>query len=132
MVISNFEQLHIPITDSIVPPRHRLWWYPTGPLIFIPIHSAGPGKGAVDVSQLVISSYVTTLKSLLQVQERSGPIAIRQPKFFSVSQSETLGQSALPETIREVDEVVEVIRLSGWPEEDICVQKQWCIVCCAL
>ena len=30
-----------------------IWWYPTGPLTFIPIHAAEPGKDKINVSRLV-------------------------------------------------------------------------------
>jgi len=40
-------------------------------------------------------------------------------KFLIISQSETPGESALPQTMREVDGVIKVIRSSGWFEEDI-------------
>jgi tetratricopeptide (TPR) repeat protein len=119
IIIKIFKKIHISITDTPVAPVHRIWWYPTGPLTFIPIHAAGPGGRALDVSQLVISSFVTTLGSLLQSQERNGRFANRQLKFVSISQSETPNDTPLPETIKEVDEVVKVIHSAGWPGENI-------------
>jgi hypothetical protein len=50
IVIKIFEKIHIPITDNTVPPADRIWWYPMGPLTFIPIHAAGPGRQTLDVS----------------------------------------------------------------------------------
>ncbi|KAJ6632323.1 CHAT domain-containing protein [Mycena sp. CBHHK59/15] len=45
----------------------RLWWCPTGPLTFLPIHAAGiSGEDGTDcVSDYVISSYTPTLTALL-------------------------------------------------------------------
>jgi hypothetical protein len=61
-----FNHIQIPLNGSCGPPQRRIWWYPTGPLTFIPIHAARSSKGDIDVSHLVISSYVTTLGSLAQ------------------------------------------------------------------
>ncbi|KAF8178216.1 CHAT domain-containing protein [Mycena galopus ATCC 62051] len=58
-----FNELHL--EKSTNPPR--LWWCPTGSLIFLPIHAAGTyGKDDIDcVSDYVISSYTPTLAALL-------------------------------------------------------------------
>jgi CHAT domain-containing protein len=120
IMINIFDKVHISLIDTAVPPARRIWWYPTGPLTFIPIHAAGPGSGIMDVSRLVISSYVTTLGSLLQSQKKNGSVAKGQLKFLSISQP---GENLLSQTIKEVDEVAEVLRSSGWSEGDIfCLQ----------
>jgi hypothetical protein len=121
IMIKIFKRIHIPITDTAVAPAiaNRIWWYPTGPLAFIPIHAAGPGGRTLDVSRLVISSFVTTLGSLLQSRERNGCLVNRHLKFLGISQPETPGDSPLPETIKEVDGVVKVIHSAGWPGENI-------------
>jgi hypothetical protein len=96
IIVHIFEKIHIALTDITVPPRHRVWWYPTGPLTFLPIHAAGPRSEVVDVGQLVISSYVTTLGSLLRSQKKHESRAIKpQPKFLSISQSKTPGEIEL-------------------------------------
>jgi len=51
--------------------------------------------------------------------ERNRHLTNRQLKFLSISQSETPGDSSLPETTKEVDEVVEVICSMGWFRENI-------------
>src|ERR1700722_5675254 len=45
----------------------RLWWCPTGPFSFLPIHAAGiyDTKGTESVFDYVVSSYTPSLKSLL-------------------------------------------------------------------
>jgi CHAT domain-containing protein len=51
----------------------RIWWCPTGPLAFLPIHAAGlymKGTAEESVSNYVVSSYTPTLAALLE-QERS-------------------------------------------------------------
>ncbi|KAJ6605440.1 CHAT domain-containing protein [Mycena vulgaris] len=72
MVLSN---LWISVVEPVVralnlkksanPPR--LWWCPTGPLAFLPIHAAGLYgiEGTNCISQYAISSYTPTLAALL-------------------------------------------------------------------
>jgi CHAT domain-containing protein len=107
------------LAETAAPPQPRIWWYLTGPLTFIPIHAAGPGSDVIDVSRLVISSYVTTLQSLFQAQNKRGPVSEGQRKFLSISLPETPGQSSLLKTMVEVNVIVQVFCLSGWPFENI-------------
>jgi CHAT domain-containing protein len=46
----------------------RIWWCPTGPLSFLPLHAAGiyRGEGAENISDYAVSSYTTTVTSLTQ------------------------------------------------------------------
>jgi CHAT domain-containing protein len=104
---------------NLAAPWRRIWWYPTGPLTFIPIHAAGPGDGKIDVSRLVISSYVNTLGSLLQAQKTQRQEIIGQRKLLAVCQSDTPGQRSLPLSTVEVDNVVQVVSSMGWHEKDI-------------
>jgi hypothetical protein len=93
-----FQKLDIPLNEYDQLPQRRIWWYPTGPLTFIPIHAAG--DNSVDVTRLVISSYVTTLSSLLQAQTQTH-YQTAQPKLLGVSQPNTPGQSPLPHSSEE-------------------------------
>ncbi|KIM78354.1 hypothetical protein PILCRDRAFT_794197 [Piloderma croceum F 1598] len=115
-----FDKIHIlPVNNTTGLPQHRIWWYLTGPLTFIPVHTAGPGCGATDVSQLVISSYVTTLESLFRAQKKNVPVSRVSQMFLCVSQPETPGQTPLPQTMEEVDNVVQIFCSSGWSKENI-------------
>jgi hypothetical protein len=67
LLVPIFLKIKIPLENNGGLPQHRIWWYPTGPLTFIPIHAAGPENG--NVSRIIISSYVTSLNSLLHAQE---------------------------------------------------------------
>jgi hypothetical protein len=126
ILVPIFEKIHIPLDDATVLPRHRIWWYATGPLTFIPIHAAGSGRGAFDVGRLVISSYVTTLESLFRAQQKYVPVPKERPKLLSVSQPEAPGQNSLLTTIEEVTEVVQTFCSSGWSKEDIvCLDSPW-------
>ena len=53
VLVHIFEKIHIPLVNSSVPPQRRIWWYPTGPLTFIPIHAVGSGS-RVNASRLVL------------------------------------------------------------------------------
>jgi CHAT domain-containing protein len=55
----------------------------------------------------------------LQARKKNSPVAKLQRQFLNISQSETPGESALPQTTEEVGAVAEVFRSSGWPEGDI-------------
>ncbi|MET7394047.1 CHAT domain-containing protein [Dactylosporangium sp. NPDC005572] len=91
-----------PVLDAgVVPPDRPVWWVPTGPLSFLPLHAAGhPATGgAGDRSALdrVVSSYTPTVASL----GRAGPGSAAAPVVFSLP--ETAGQPALPRAAREAD-----------------------------
>ena len=122
-----WEQVLIPIFDTLqispgsnaISPQHRIWWYPTGPLAFVPIHAAGPGRGGIDVSRIVISSYVPTLESLFRAKQKSLLGSVGAPKFLTISQPNTPGQSSLPRATAEAETVVGVVSMAGWLKEDI-------------
>jgi len=116
-LIPIFNKIQVPLTVDVEVPQRRIWWYPTGALTFIPIHAAG--HGGVDVSRLVISSYLTTLGSLFQAQKQSRQDAVGQLQFLAVSQPNTPGQRSLPLSKEEVNNVVTAACSTGWPEEDI-------------
>jgi DNA-binding MltR family transcriptional regulator len=120
IIVPIFNRIHIPL-ESVHQPQSRIWWYPTGPLTFIPIHAAGPHKfnGTVDVSRIVISSYVTTLDSLLQAQTKKKSVPTGQMKLLAVSQPNTPGQSPLPQSTHEVLGIVQLAFSAGWEANDI-------------
>ena len=120
ILVHIFDKIHISLKENITMlPQHRIWWYLTGPLTFIPVHAAGPGHGAPDVSQLIISSYATTLESLFQGQKKYVAVSKECQKFLCVSQPETPGEPALPQAMKEVDEVVQILCSSGCSKENI-------------
>ncbi len=120
IVVPIFNRIHIPL-ESVHQPQSRIWWYPTGPLTFVPIHAAGPHKfnETVDVSRIVISSYVTTLDSLLQAQTKKKPVPTGQMKLLAVSQPKTPDHSPLPQSTHEVLSVIQLAFSAGWPVNDI-------------
>lgn len=119
ILVPIFDKIQAHSNDTSSAPEHRIWWYLTGPLTFIPIHAAGPGKGKNDVSRMVISSYVTTLSSLLKAQKQSQQRITGRLKLLVVSQTDTPGQGLLPLAVEELEKVTQVVHSAGWPHEDI-------------
>jgi CHAT domain-containing protein len=116
ILVPIFNQLDIPLKCSVVTPQRRIWWYLTGPLTFIPLHAAGPWNRStevIDVSKLFVSSYVTSLSSLLQTQKRSKQVAISGLKLLAISQPNTPGLHPLPQSIVEVKRLVDAAHLAA-------------------
>ncbi|KAJ7479020.1 TPR-like protein [Mycena latifolia] len=100
-----------PVLDQLAltnPPSQdlgRIWWCPTGPLAFLPIHAAGLyGKEAAfgsKLSDFFISSYTPSLSALIEglrakkdSQDGLQLLAVAQPSAF--------GQNPIPGTIKEI------------------------------
>jgi CHAT domain len=83
--------------------RPRVWWCPTGPLTFLPLHAAGVYEADGDsVRDHVVSSYTATLRLLQRAREHphqgaagTAPIVVALP--------ETPGQPPLPNAGPEAD-----------------------------
>ena len=72
-------------------PPSRLWWIPTGPLNFLPLHAAGhhprpgtPPGGHRSVLDRVTSSYAPTLRALLQARKAAHRPADERPLVVAV------------------------------------------------
>ncbi|PBK75344.1 hypothetical protein ARMSODRAFT_386552 [Armillaria solidipes] len=86
----------------------RLWWCPTGPLSFLPLHAAGlydTAERGTKVYEFVASSYTPTIGILADIsnqqsEEFSGLLAVCQPN--------TPGQNSIPKTKDEVCSLVQV------------------------
>ncbi|KAJ6543772.1 CHAT domain-containing protein [Mycena vulgaris] len=91
-----------PFSRSVHPPR--LWWCPTGPLAFLPIHAAGIyGKDITDcTSDYVISSYTPTLTALLDPPVHTTAAF----KITAVIQPSAPNCSPLPGATRELNKIV--------------------------
>ncbi|KAK0430704.1 CHAT domain-containing protein [Armillaria borealis] len=91
----------------------RLWWCPTGPLSFLPLHAAGlynTAEHGTKVYEFVASSYTPTVGILADIsnqrsEEFSGLLTVCQPH--------TPGQHPIPKTEDEVCSVVQVAVESG-------------------
>jgi tetratricopeptide (TPR) repeat protein/CHAT domain-containing protein len=93
--------------------KPRMWWCPTGPLSFLPIHAAGPysKNGGPDLTKRVVSSYTNTLGALRRAR-------LRNPnhdtiRMLVVGQSGTPGQNQLPYVLEEVETTCEMALSHG-------------------
>ncbi|KAJ6599666.1 CHAT domain-containing protein [Mycena sp. CBHHK59/15] len=93
------------ITTPVTQDLGRIWWCPTGPLAFLPIHAAGLyGKDQAfgsKLSDFLISSYTPSLTALIEgYRPQSEPQAGLQ--LLSVTQPSAEGQSYIPGTQEEI------------------------------
>ncbi|KAJ7475034.1 CHAT domain-containing protein [Mycena latifolia] len=113
-----------PVLDGLTftDPGH-IWWCPTGPLAFLPIHAAGHyGPEAVfgsKLSDFLISSYTPSLSALIEgfrvKQESQDGL-----QLLAVAQPSAVGQNPIPGTIKEIasiqhlaHRVIPVLHLEG-------------------
>ncbi|KAF8125437.1 TPR-like protein [Boletus edulis] len=95
----------------------RIFWCPTGPFVFLPIHAAGfydtkysvPGHKVFD---FVVSSYVPTL-SILARSRNIHVVHHDNFRLLAVRQPPTDGQARLPGVHTELAHIKEVIRNSS-------------------
>ncbi|KAJ7135741.1 TPR-like protein, partial [Mycena epipterygia] len=94
------------ITTPTTEQFQRIWWCPTGPLTFLPIHAAGLYREedpfGSKLSDFVISSYTPSLTGLIkgrrsQFQQKLQLLAVAQPS--------AVGQAYLPGTQKEIDRI---------------------------
>ena len=105
------------IPDLVLEQTHRhlsrIFWCPTGPFVFLPIHAAGiydmqhsqPGH---KVSDFVISSYVPTL-SILELSSNPDMSPSGDLRLLAVRQPPSDGQSRLPGVPTELEHIKAVI-----------------------
>ena len=94
-------------TNASCKPHHfnqyqpRLWWCPTGPLSFLPIHAAGiygnekTPLGSC-VSDYVVSSYTPTITTLLNKLKEASTTDQSSTSLLLISQPSTPGQNPIP------------------------------------
>ncbi|KAJ7127980.1 CHAT domain-containing protein, partial [Mycena epipterygia] len=93
------------ITTTVSQDLGRIWWCPTGPLAFLPIHAAGLyGENqpfGSKLSDFLISSYTPSLTALIQgFRPQSGSQADLQ--LLAVTQPSAYGQGHIPGTQEEI------------------------------
>ena len=78
----------------------QVWWCPTGPMTFLPVHAAGYHHGdARSVLDRTISSYTPTLRSLIRSREQGGAPSLgddRLNRLLLVSLAEVQDQGSPP------------------------------------
>ncbi|KAK0447056.1 TPR-like protein [Armillaria borealis] len=87
-------------------------WCATGPLAFLPLHTAGlyDESNPHKVFDYVVSSYTPTLTALINATNKCRSPS---PSILAVSQPSTSGQSSLPGTISEVETIKRRVANSG-------------------
>ncbi|KAJ7466105.1 CHAT domain-containing protein [Mycena latifolia] len=110
-----WKQIVKPILDGIAcltPPMQDLpghiWWCPTGPLAFLPIHAAGlygkdEGFGS-KLSDFFISSYTPSLTALIE-GFRARHESDERLQILTVAQPSAIEQGYLPGTLVEIDSI---------------------------
>ncbi|TEB25883.1 hypothetical protein FA13DRAFT_1713728 [Coprinellus micaceus] len=85
----------------------RIWWCPTGPLSFLPLHAAGVYKGVQveNVADYVVSSYTPSVAALTQRVENDAPIDDRVSRLFLTSQPTAPGAPRILGTMKEVSAI---------------------------
>ncbi|KAJ7928232.1 CHAT domain-containing protein [Mycena leptocephala] len=83
----------------------RIWWCPTGPLAFLPIHAAGLYRTAdafgSKLSDFVISSYTPSLTTLIE-GFRAPSKEQKVLQLLAVAQPSAVGQTHIPGTRKEI------------------------------
>ncbi|KAJ7440863.1 TPR-like protein [Mycena latifolia] len=83
----------------------RIWWCPTGPFTFLPIHAAGIyGQQAAVGSRLsdfLISSYTPSLSALIEGL-RAKPESQDGLQLLAIAQPSAFGQNPIPGTMKEI------------------------------
>ncbi|KAF8817645.1 hypothetical protein BYT27DRAFT_7125939 [Phlegmacium glaucopus] len=93
--------------------RRRIWWCPTGPLAFLPLHAAGiygssyqPGSC---ISDFVVSSYTPTVRSLNDKFITSSASS-KCTSIVLISQPNAPGLSSIPSTRTETHSLKELMK----------------------
>ncbi|KAF6752131.1 CHAT domain-containing protein [Ephemerocybe angulata] len=96
-------------------PSTRIWWCPTGPLSFLPIHAAGRYEATEyeSIHDYVVSSYTPTVSALTDRVRNSRSIDQVASGLFLTSQPNAPGASPIAGTTREVRAIHEAAIKSG-------------------
>ena len=103
-----FTQFFIQVSNSDAK-LPRIWWCPTGPLAFLPIHAAGiyeQGKGIPGqcLSDFVVSSYIPTV-NVRDVSDSVKNCHDAPAGLLTVSQPNTPGKGRIPFATDEISKI---------------------------
>ncbi|KAF5323854.1 hypothetical protein D9611_008438 [Ephemerocybe angulata] len=100
-------------STGAVPPR--LWWCPTGPLSFLPLHAAGiyQGSDSICTSDYVVSSYTPTVTAITDRVKSRHSFDGKESGLFLTSQPNAPGASPIPGTTKEVQAIFNRAKESG-------------------
>ncbi|WP_125785629.1 CHAT domain-containing protein [Amycolatopsis sp. WAC 01375] len=94
-------------------PWRRVWWSPTGPLVFFPLHAAE--KNADSVLDRVMSSYTATVADLVRTRRRSA-VPPGEARLVVVAAPEVPGAKTLK---RVADELAAIRAHVGKPQTEL-------------
>ncbi|KAJ2930882.1 hypothetical protein H1R20_g6236, partial [Candolleomyces eurysporus] len=85
----------------------RIWWCPTGPMSFLPIHAAGiyGGKDSDTILNYAVSSYTPSVTLLADRIKNNHPIHQDVSGLFLTSQPDAPGLSRIPGVTKEVTSI---------------------------
>ncbi|RXW11740.1 hypothetical protein EST38_g14115 [Candolleomyces aberdarensis] len=81
----------------------RIWWCPTGPMTFLPLHAAGiyGGRDSDSILNYAVSSYTPSITLLTDRVKNDRPIDQDVSGLFLTSQPNVPGLSSIPGTAKE-------------------------------
>ncbi|KAF6756105.1 CHAT domain-containing protein [Ephemerocybe angulata] len=104
---------NIPAASTEAAPR--IWWCPTGPLSFLPIHAAGiyASAGTECLLDYAVSSYTPTIAALTDRVRNARPIQKAVSGLFMTCQPNAPGRSHIPGTTTEVQSIYDLATTNG-------------------
>ena len=127
-----WDEIVSPIVDflqTVLPSQSRIWWCPTAEFSVLPLHAAGPyRKGQLNLPDIYISSYTSTLTTLIRARRRYPSNSENQRKrFIAIGQAKAAGESELLSVGAElnnisqrVDGLATFTRIDG---EESCISR---------
>ncbi|KAF6742198.1 CHAT domain-containing protein [Ephemerocybe angulata] len=93
----------------------RLWWCPTGPLTFLPLHAAGiyRGQDSESAFDYVVSSYTPTVAAITDRVKGNIALDAKDLGLFLTSQPSVRGAPSIPGTTREVQSIFRMAEERG-------------------
>jgi len=112
--------IQVPNSNAKLP---RIWWCPTGPLAFLPIHAAGiykqgkciPGQ---TLSEFAVSSYSPTV-NVCYSSKSADNSCNSLAGLLMISQPNTPGQARIPFARDEVEKIKNQIGMQGIPSSTL-------------
>ncbi|KAF5340072.1 hypothetical protein D9611_012349 [Ephemerocybe angulata] len=97
----------------------RIWWCPTGPLSFLPIHAAGiyANEGTECLLDYAVSSYTPTIAALTDRVRNARPIEKATSGLFMTCQPNAPSASHIPGTTKEVQFIENLMTKEGLRSE---------------
>ncbi|KAF8545977.1 hypothetical protein OG21DRAFT_1368101, partial [Imleria badia] len=93
---------------SVCPKLPRIFWCPTGPFSFLPIHAAGlydKTNPSPKLSDFAVSSYIPTMSALELPPQEHSEVTSRNIRLLVVPQPSTDGQSHLSGVRGEIESI---------------------------